>query len=233
MIELETLYRVQEIELEILAGHKRLKEITAALEENEVVVAAQSALDTAQGALAPLQKQSRSLELEIKTNREKAKSAETRLYSGNVKNPKELQDIQQEIESLKKRHSELEDHLLETMLEAEEAEAAVNEAQSHLDSVTAAFTAEHGQLLDEQTTLKARDTALRQNREKRLAGVEPDLLKLYNTLRPRKGNQPIALLVGSSCSVCGVEQNRMTADAARRRQEIVYCNSCERILYAR
>ncbi|MCB9455201.1 MAG: hypothetical protein H6671_04350 [Anaerolineaceae bacterium] len=233
MIELETLYRIQEIELEILAGLRRLKEITAALQENEALMNAQAALDSAQQRVAPLQSQSRNLELEIQSNRDKARGAEDRLYSGSVKNPKELQDIQNEIASLKKRHSELEDHLLESMVALEEAEAALSEAQTHLNVVTASFTAEHGQLIEERDRLKARDTVLRQDREQRRAGAKPDLLKLYDDLRPRKNNQPIALLTGSSCSVCGVEQNRIVADAARRRHEIVYCISCERILYAR
>jgi predicted nucleic acid-binding Zn-ribbon protein len=232
MIELGALYRIQEIELEILTARSRLRDIQAALGENEALVSAQAAFDTAQGQLAPLRARSRHFELEIQSNVDKTRSAEDRLYSGSVKNPKELQDIQHEIASLKKWHSELEDQMLEAMLAVEEAEEAMRLAQAHLDAVSASFSTEHGQLIAERDQLKARDTVLRQDREKRLAAVEPDLLKLYNSLRPRKNNQPIALMEGDSCSVCGVEQTRMIADAARRRQEIVYCTSCERILYA-
>ncbi|MBZ0278378.1 MAG: hypothetical protein K8I60_19685 [Anaerolineae bacterium] len=233
MRPLETLYRLQEIELEILAGHKRLREITAALQENQALAAAQSALDAAQKQLAPLHKQSRSLELELQSNRDKSRQAEDRLYSGAVKNPKELQDIQQEIAALKKRSAELEDHLLEVMLAVEDAEAAVQQADTELRQISSALSTGHGQLIEERDTLKGRDTTLRQQREQVMADIPPELLQLYNTMRPRKNNQPVALLKDQSCSACGVEQNRMVADAARRGQDVVYCVSCERILFAR
>src|SRR5690606_19989334 len=123
----EALYHLQQIDLEILRHRKRLKEIATALGDSAVVQDAQVQLTSAQEQLKPLRTKMRNLETELQTNTQKAKSTEDRLYSGSVKNPKELQDMQLEIDSLKKRNAELEELLLEQMVLVDEAEALVGE----------------------------------------------------------------------------------------------------------
>ena len=53
----------------------------------------------------------RDMELEIAAAVEKRQTAEQRLYSGEVQNPKELQDMQMEVEALARRKSVLDDEL--------------------------------------------------------------------------------------------------------------------------
>jgi predicted nucleic acid-binding Zn-ribbon protein len=55
----------------------------------------------AQKTLTPLQSRARNLELEIQSTSEKIRLTDQQLYSGKVRNPKELQEMQQEIQSLK------------------------------------------------------------------------------------------------------------------------------------
>lgn len=155
------------------------------------------------------------------------------LYSGRVTNPKELQDMQHEIQSLKKRNHELEDHLLETMMAVEEAEAALSAAKSHRQGVRESWENEHGQLLEEGAQLETQIAALRQQREQALKSVAPEYQKLYDNLRAKKHNQPIAALSGNTCAVCGVEQTLLVAKSVRQAQELVYCTNCGRILVAR
>ena len=47
--------------------------------------------------------------LEIKSVAEKIKSTDADLYSGRITNPKALQELQSEIDSLKRQQSQLED----------------------------------------------------------------------------------------------------------------------------
>jgi uncharacterized protein len=230
MTQAETLYRLQEIDLNALQAQKRLNEIAAALSDNQRITAAQAQVSAAQAALTPLQTKSRNLELEVQSNTDKIRQTDEALYSGRVRNPKELQDMQQEIQSLKSRNSDLEDTLLETMLLVESAEAELKARQVDLDSVRTAWETEHQHLLDEQTQLKADIITLRQRREQLLPEVAEDSLKTYNALKPRKNNQPIALLVDRSCSVCRVEQEMAVIAETRKGQKLTTCSSCGRIL---
>jgi|FLYN01.1.fsa_nt_gi predicted nucleic acid-binding Zn-ribbon protein len=233
MTQAEALYQLQEIDLRLARAQKRLQEISALLGDNQAVMKAQAQVSQAQQRLAPLQTSVRNLELEIQSNKQKIQVTDEQLYSGRVKNPKELQDMQQEIQSLKKRNEELEDHLLETMIAVEEAEAALAGATSQLQQVREAWESEHGQMLDEGAQLESQIAALRQQREQALKSVEPEYQKLYQNLRAKKHNQPIAVLSGNSCGVCGVEQTLAIVKSVRQGQELVYCMSCGRILVGR
>jgi len=233
MTQAESLYHLQEIDLNLIQRQKRLSEIVAALSNNQIILNAQNQLTNAEQRLNPLQRKARQLEQEIQSNAQKIQLTDEQLYSGRVRNPKELQDMQNEIQSLKKRNAELEDILLETMLAVEEAEVEVANARQELQTVKASWEQDHSQLLGEQTKIKTELVDLQQKREQALPTVTPESLKTYNTLRPRKNNQPIALLVNQSCSVCRVEQDMTIIGEARKGQKLTFCSSCGRILLYR
>jgi predicted nucleic acid-binding Zn-ribbon protein len=233
MTQAEALYHLQEIDLNVLRAQKRVQEISAVIGDNQAISAAEAEVTQTKLRLTPLQTRARNLELEIQSNVEKVKATDEQLYGGRVSNPKELQDMQQEIQSLKKRNSELEDQLLETMVAIEEAEAALDAATAHLQSVREMWESEHSQLLDEGAQLESQIAVFRQQREQALKSVIPENQKLYHNLRVKKHNQPVAALDGNSCSVCGVEQTLAVAKSARQGQELVYCTNCGRILVAK
>lgn len=233
MTQAETLYRLQEIELNILQAQKRLNEIAAALSDNQIIVAAQNHVSAAQKSLTPIQTKVRDFELEIQSNGDKIRQTDEALYSGRIRNPKELQEMQQEIVSLKNRNRDLEDTLLETMLLAEAAEGELAGSQSHLEKVRMDWEADHQQLLEEQKHLQAEVSVSQKKRDQVLPDVTEDSLKTYNMMKPRKNNQPVALLVEQSCSFCRVEQDMAVIAEARKGQKLTTCSSCGRILVYR
>lgn len=233
MSHAEELYQLQEIELNLLKSRKRLTEIKTQLEADEVVQQARARLEHAQKTLSPLQTKARNLDLEIQSNQEKARQTEQSLYSGNVKNPKELQDMQQEIQSLKKRHGELETQLLETMFAVEEAEAQVAEAEAELGAVIQSWEAAHQTLLAEKSKVEVQVQHLNQSRQSALSSVDQESLRTYEAMKPRKHNQPVARMEGNTCSICGVAQNMAVEREVRIGQKLAYCTNCGRILVAR
>ena len=230
MTQAEALYHLQEFDLIIGQSQKRLAEIATALSDNQILIDAKNQVQSIQNKLSPLQTKSRNLELEIQSNTEKIRSTDEQLYSGRVRNPKELQDMQQEIQSLKNRNQELEDILLDAMLNVETVEAELQQKQASLEQLTAEWESTHQHLLDEQNKLQAEVEKARKKREGALPPITPETLKVYNTLRPRKNNQPVALLIGGSCSVCRVEQDMAVIGEVRKGQKLTYCVSCGRIL---
>lgn len=230
MSQAEALYRLQEIELGLLRGQNRLKEVNAALENDTVLQAAQGQVAAAEKALRPLQTKMRNLDLEMQSNSQKAQSTEQRLYSGTVKNPKELQDMQQEIEALKNWNLELENRLLEAMVAVEGGEAALKSSEENLAQVQIAWEDGHKDLLAEQAQLEQQIAVLKGQLVKARDSVTPENLKTYNALKPRKANQPMALMQGQSCAVCGIEQNMAIVQEVRRGSTLVTCLGCGRIL---
>ena len=230
MTQAEALYHLQEIDLQLIQAQKRLTEIAVALANNQIILDVQAQVEAAQKTLTPLQTRTRNLELEIQSTSDKIRLTDQQLYSGKVRNPKELQEMQQEIQSLKNRNHELEDVLLETMLNVENAETALDEKQADLQELSSQSESDHRHLLDEQKKLHSDIKLFQQKREGLLPPITPDSQKIYNTLRPRKNNQPIALLVNGSCSVCRVEQDMAIISEVRKGQKLTPCTSCGRIL---
>lgn len=226
----DALYQLQQIDLALLQQQKRLKEIRQLLENNEAVQAAQAAVQAAQAYLKPHQVQQRDLELQSQSAKSKRDATEQRLYSGQVKNPRELQDMQSEIESLKKRLEDLDEKLLVTMEEVEQAQAALDTAQQTLITVTQRVEEEHRDLVQEKLMTETRIGRLEAERASIVPMIAPENLQLYNTLKPQKANRPISLLTDDTCSVCGIEQTSLVAKEIRRRESLVKCRNCGRIL---
>ena len=233
MSQAEALYRLQEVDLNTAQTRRRLQEIAAALTDSSAVQAAQAQAEAARQALLPLRQRSRSLDLETQSNVEKTRTADERLYSGAVKNPKEMQDLQQEIDSLKKWRGELETQLLETIFATEEAEAALGVAEAALAQAAAMWENAHRGLLAEQADLKSRLEHNRQRRERALSELTPESLRIYDTLKAKKHNQPIALMQGATCGICGVAQNMAVEREARQGFQLAYCTNCGRVLVPR
>lgn len=226
----EALYALQKIDVSLHKNRKRLAEIQALLANNEQVRNAQQAVDKANNTLNPLRAKARDIDLELQTTQNKHKTSEDRLYSGLVKNPKELQDLQNEITSLKHRIETLEEHALESMMMVEEATDVLNLSEEALKQAISEAEQQNRDLLSEKNRLQKDVEVLNAQREKALQTITADNLKTYETLRPKKANQPVAILRSGSCTLCGIEQTGFIIDNVRKAKDLVFCLGCGRIL---
>src|SRR5262249_14179465 len=158
-----------------------------------------------------LKSRARDLELDMTGTLQKANTTEDQLYSGRVKNTKEMQDMQQEIAALRKRHGELEESLLEVMMSLDEREAVLKDAEAGLNAALYARKDSHRALLDERADLRNQVPRLKTQRTNAPKPIAPESLQLYTQLQPKKRNQPVAVMRGDSCTACGVQQNATIA----------------------
>lgn len=226
------LYGLQKIDLQNARLRTRMKEIDAALNSDEDVAQAANRLDSAGEALKPWQARARDLELEIKGVAAKIQETDGELYGGKVKNPKALQELQDEIEALKRRQSQLEDTLLEVMVKTDEGQAAVDDATDGLAQAKAAQTVKLADLVAERKRLEGELADGSEKRKQAAARIDPENLKTYEGLRQRMRGTPVALLRDDGCTACGVEQTSTIAQQVRQGRRLVLCASCGRILAA-
>ena len=162
----------------------------------------------------------------------RADEGDTKLYSGTVSSPRELQAMQADIDMLRRQRSELEDQELEVMearelldaqIEALDADTAVVRAETErLQGVIAAAEAE----IDEE--LAKEDTA----RAQQAAAVPDSLLADYERRRTQNRGAGAARLVGTSCTACHLSIPSTEAERIRRDAGAVvaYCDNCGAIL---
>ncbi len=232
MSQPKALFRLQKLDLEIDTRRSRLREIAAELEQDQALRAAQADVAAIEEELRPQQTRITDLNLELQTIDRQTKQLTQRLYGGSVSNPKELEDIQNKIAERKRRHANLENALLETMIMVEDLQAALANAEERLHQAEAERADQTQALTDEQQRLKADLKALKAKREPAQQAVDAANLTLYQDLRAQKQGRPVAVLEGAQCSACGVGQTANIVQKVRQDEEIVRCTSCGRVLVA-
>lgn len=225
----EHIYRLQCLDSEDDAHKRRLAEIEAALRESEALKEARRSVEHAQAQARKLTARQQALELELKGLVEKLSASEQRLYSGILKNPKEMTDLEAEIAALKRRRQKLEDDLLEAMIAREEAEDTLDKARERLGHLEADWSAMQAELMVERQALQHRLEELRQAREALLPHISKDDLSVYQNLRRRKGGLAVVTLQGDVCGGCGIAVSP-SLKWQLRQEGVGYCSNCERII---
>ncbi len=157
---------------------------------------------------------------------------QTRLDAGQVGSPRDLQNLQSEIEALERRKRVLEDAELEVMEHLEAAEARQRELTTQLAEVAARGEAARASRDDQWATLDAEAAGLRAERDAVAGGLPADLLAAYEGLRTQLGGVAAAPLRQGRCEGCRLQVDpadlrRFTAAPA---DEVLRCGECRRIL---
>jgi len=226
------LYRLQLVDSQLDQARQRLDEIEHILNDDARIQQARTAATGTATALREAHKQLRMAEEITREHRRKITQTDTRLYGGKVRNPKELQDLQNEAAALKRYLEVLEERQLEAMLAVEEAEEAQQRAQHQLDQTMADAHTLHASLKGERSQLERTVARLSGEREATAHTISADDLTLYDVLRQKRRGVAVALVAQKSCSACGATLNSALLQAARSPSQISYCDTCGRILYS-
>lgn len=227
------LYRLQQVDRQIDRARMRLEAIRKTLENDIELQAALIRFNNAQSANRRAEAELKNAEAEVEAQRIKIEQTESSLYGGQVKNPKELQDLQKDVASLKKYLTTLEERELEAMVAAETATTEFQKIQAEFEIFQARLGNEHKKLIDEQSSLLTQLESLVQEREAALAPIQVDQLATYDDLRKQKRGIAVSEIEDDACASCGTTLNASTQQNARSQKQLVYCPSCGRILFAK
>ena len=172
------------------------------------------------------------LETDIDQVRTRMQRDQQRLDAGQVGSPRELENLQHEIESLKKRQSDLEDDELEIMEKRELVQARLAELRDEREQL-AGTIAEAEQRRDAAfAEIAAESEKAGAQRAETVAGLPAELVALYDKLRASSAGVGAAALHQGRCEGCHLQLN--TTDINRIREapedEVLRCEECRRIL---
>jgi uncharacterized protein len=222
----------EDVALTQLAHRQRtLPEVAAVETAAEAERAFSADVVRAETEVRDLGREVKRLEADVETVRARETKDQRLLDSGSV-SPKELTNLQHELESLKRRQSDLEDQELELMQRLEDAEATLAAAQQNLEQARA----------DRERAEQVRDDALADiadgtkrheaARTEVAAGISAPLLSLYDRIRAQTGTTGAAMLQARACQGCRLELygNELAAVRNADPHEVVRCENCGRIL---
>ncbi|GAA1166768.1 zinc ribbon domain-containing protein [Nocardioides aquiterrae] len=155
-----------------------------------------------------------------------------RMDQGLITNPKDLERMQHELESLERRIASLEDDELEVMEKLEEAQAELAKLEAmvaEVDEQTAALAATRDEKL---AGIEERLAQVAADRGPAVEGLPADLLALYERLREQKGGVGAAELRARQCGGCrlGLDASEIGRIRGLPEDEVVRCEECQRIL---
>jgi predicted nucleic acid-binding Zn-ribbon protein len=179
-----------------------------------------------------LQVEQAKVDSDVEAVRARQKRDQQRIDQGLIANPKDLQHMQSELESLHRRITSLEDQELEVMEQVEQAQNALarlaeeaEAVQVRLTDVTATSTHKTGAIETELTGLEAERAPL-------VAELPADLLALYERLRAAKGGVGAAALRARECGGCrlSVDPAELAVIRTAAEDDVIRCEECQRIL---
>lgn len=226
------LYRLQQVDTRIDQANTRLDAIRAVLENDSTILAARAELEKAEKRLHDAEKQLRANETASESQRIKIEQTEASLYGGRVQNPKELQDLQNELAALKRYLTTLEDAQLESMLELEAARDIHKNRLNNLTQVEGQVIAQNASLKGEQESLRNNLENLKAERSATHSTIQPALLEKYETLRQKRRGLAVVTISDNACDACGAGLTPAQAQAVRISGQLVECPSCGRILFS-
>lgn len=226
------LYRLQQIDSQMDSVRARLESIRQALANDAELQEALKKVEAALSVQSEAEKRQRSVEAEAQSQRIKIEQAEASLYGGAVHHPKELQDLQRDVASLKKHLAALEDQTLEAMLASEAAASSLNDAKAALAQVESHRGDQSRSLTSERVELLRRLERLESERSAALAPLDAAALNLYDSLRRDRRGVAVTTFSDSSCNACGAALTPAQQQSARRSGQLFRCPTCGRILFA-
>jgi predicted nucleic acid-binding Zn-ribbon protein len=201
----------------------RLKALDARIDAaKQAVAAAKERLSANQAARRDIEKDAAVHQGRLSKFREQAMA---------VKTNQEYHAIQHEIAFAQGEIKTREDKLLELMVEADDLAASVKKAEAALAAEQKAVDADRQALTVEIGALKNELESIAAERRTTVTGITPQVLSTFELLSHRRGGIGIAEARDGMCTVCHVRLRPQVFNSVRRNDDIIQCDSCQRILY--
>jgi predicted nucleic acid-binding Zn-ribbon protein len=227
---LTTLYELQKIDTQIKKLEESKKSIPYQIEQLAVEFGkCENQLKENQDKLEAMQKELRSKNRTLELQQEQLKKYYSQRKS--MKTEKEYNALEREISSLQKKNSVIEDEILELLFSIDEVTEELKECQTIYHEEKANYESQSNELLSTSEDFSKQIAEWTKKRGLYNNKIDPQLLTVYDEWRIRRGKFLLALVVDNTCSGCNMTMPPQTINEVRKREKLIYCGSCSRILY--
>jgi len=226
-----SLFRLQSIDTTIFRIYARIAQIDQTLNDNTIITEIEQEISEMKNLF---DEHNRSLKLvtnQVESAQLKLKFNQNALFSGKISNPKELRDLEQEAEALKRFLSKLEEDQFECMLAVEETQISLQNTEKKLMDTKARKLETDSNLLGEKLKMERDLPSLLHQKQTIFYGIDPEIQKVYSNLLMTKNGLAIVEVVDDACSACGYELTPADQQSARSPASLLRCKVCSRILF--
>lgn len=189
-------------------------------------------LIAAQTIVSDLEREQAKADADVDLVRERSRKDRELLDSGSINDPKQLQSLESELQSLAKRQSDLEDVELEVMERLEGAQAAVMHLEGELSSALAEVERLTAEIADLEAEIAQERDEVESERQGFASQVGVELLGLYGKIRADHAGRGAARLYRGRCDGCRIDlpPTEIASLKAAAEDEVLRCEECRCIL---
>ncbi len=231
MSELQQLYELQELDIQIDELKESLAATETELADDSVVAEARRRVASLESHADRLAANRRSLDRAIEDLQTRLGRTQQRMYSGAITSVKEMEAAEDERASTEKDIAENEDRLLEVMVSMDEVDGTLEKGREVVRRLEEQRAATVETLSIKVEELRSSLDELMLRREDMRDSIPPPSLHRYDTLRSNRGGTAIARVERGMCSACRMALSTSEHQRIRSTDTPMQCGSCHRILY--
>jgi uncharacterized protein len=227
--EIDLLWTLLGLDEQLVAARaalRRFPEQRRTIEER--LAAMRARLEHARAGLAERQKKRRALEQEIAALTEVERKFQGQLFS--VKKNEEYSALVTEIEGTRRRRSDLETEVLMGLESDDREQAERSTVERELAAAERESAERLGRLDAEERTERERADAIEAERRRHLEGLASALRSRYERIWTSREGRALVPILKGACGGCFRGQPPQVLQEARRRDRVLVCDGCGRLL---
>lgn len=224
------LFSLQHVDTDLDARRAQLADVESRIGESDAIAEAHAELAERRVLLQAVLRRVRDAEVEASDLERHIAELNKKLYGGTIRAPRELQDLQKDIDSIQAQRAKVDDRGLDAMVEQEALQEEIREREAQLAQMTENWAQEQADLQERSQTLGTDIARLEAQRTVQVAQVDRQSLWDYDAQRTKRP-LAVAAVIQGQCQGCRIGQPTMLLHRARAEDVLIHCNSCGRILY--
>lgn len=228
--QIEVLTTLQDVDREILERNQTKKSLLVEIEKRE------EDLKTKKLEVERLQSEWTSRD-QVRSQKEKTlqeegkKAMDKRMRMNRIKNIKELQALQREIDLIKQGNGVLEEEIIRLLEEVEAGAASLQEKVEDLSRVEKEWEEKRQELKSHTHKIEESIAAASTVRQQIASSLEPNLLSRYELIFSRRGGTAVVAVSDGICQGCYMNIPPQLLNETIKSESLTMCPSCHRILF--
>jgi predicted nucleic acid-binding Zn-ribbon protein len=229
--EMERLYRLQKVDTALAELRRDLEALSDGTRERAALEEATAELKSRQDRLAAHESEHRGKDLDLGTTEAKRAKCIANAYGGVVSNPKELENLEMEIEALGRTKDRLEEEIIELLDQIDEDTAAAQQQEALAAECRETASSVEAHYESESARVSGLIAQLEAEREQTVPQIEDRLLKRYDDLRAKNANLAVSEVMEGVCTGCNMKVPSVKVKRIADTGGEVFCDNCRRFLY--
>ena len=230
--QIEILANLQNVDREIKEKNNIKQELLADLVVREKEIQSKKQ-EIAWLAAAYAEKEKERQEKERFLQDEGKKAMDKRMRMNRIKNSKELQALQREIDQIKQSNGDVEEDLIRVFEESDRIKAELKAKEEEADTMAKEWQQRHEEMQAKISSIDqfvSEAVTLRNTIASQIGG---ELISRYELIFARRGGSAVVEVTGGICQGCYMNIPPQLWNEIIKSEKVNLCPSCQRILYYR